>query len=89
MSPAVNDKQLPTLMLTTSSGALQLVSQEGVPWTREESLADVVAVRFIDLGEPEVEHARETMEHESFFSRLIRHLSEIQVSRIRSITTHD
>lgn len=77
----VDRKQLPSLVLTTSSGAVQLVSNDGLVWIREESLADVVAVRFIDLGEPEVEEIREVLAVESFFGRAVRHVLEIKVSR--------
>ncbi len=67
-------------MLTTSSGGLQLVKQDGNKWTREESLSEIAAVRFVDLGEPEVEEARHAMAEEGFAGRLIRHMLELRVS---------
>lgn len=52
----------------------------GAQWTREESLADVTAVKFVDLGEPEVEEVREVLDEEGFGARLVRHLGELKVS---------
>ncbi|ORY24884.1 putative endoplasmic reticulum protein [Naematelia encephala] len=81
VSSTVNAAQLPVLMLTTSSGALQLIqgsSQVTAKWTREESLAEIAEVRFIELGEPEVEEVRHLLADESFFGRLTRHIAEFQ-----------
>ena len=79
-------------MLASSSGALQLFKQEVCRWTREESLAEIDAVRFIDLGEPEVEEVRHLMTEEGFVGRLIRQIYELRVrieSSVRLITqTH-
>jgi hypothetical protein len=59
---------------------LQLIQNDGAQWTREEGLADIAAVRFVDLGEPEVEHAGHFIEEESVVGRLSRHLVELKVS---------
>jgi hypothetical protein len=67
-------------VVTTSSGAIQLVTPETIKWTREESLSEIAAVRFVDLGEPEVEEARHLMADETFAARLTRHISELKVS---------
>ncbi|KAK8846600.1 hypothetical protein IAR55_005686 [Kwoniella newhampshirensis] len=75
VSPSLDDKQLPTLVLATSSGAIQRMQLDTPGWVREESLADVKAVRFVDLSEPEVEEARGVMAEESFFGRTIRQLA--------------
>lgn len=75
----VKSEFMPTLMLTTSSGAMQLVHGQGIRWHREESLADIAAVRFVDLGEPEVEHTRMLLAEESFFQRITRHITELRV----------
>ncbi|WWC67488.1 uncharacterized protein I206_101396 [Kwoniella pini CBS 10737] len=77
-SPILNDKQLPTLILTTSSGAIQKMELDNPGWVREESLADIKAARFVDLGEPETEEVREVLAEESFFGRLSRHLAELK-----------
>ncbi|WVQ83875.1 hypothetical protein IAT38_006019 [Cryptococcus sp. DSM 104549] len=77
VSSTLDDKQLPTLVLTTSSGAIQNMRVNGSTWTREESLADITSVKFVDLGEPEVEEAREVMGEEGFFGRITRHLVQL------------
>lgn len=66
-------------LLITSTGASQYWQLGGVKWTREESLADVRAVRFVELGEPEVEDASGVMAGEGFLGRLVRHVSELKV----------
>jgi hypothetical protein len=71
--------QLPSVILTTSSGAIQLITPDTIAWTREESLSDIAAVRFVDLGEPEVEEARHLMTDETFVSRVTRHVAELKV----------
>ncbi|WWD21911.1 hypothetical protein CI109_106399 [Kwoniella shandongensis] len=76
VSPSLDAKQLPTLILSTSSGAIQRMALDAPGWIREESLADVKAVRFVDLGEPEVEEVRGVMAEESFVGRTIRQLAE-------------
>lgn len=88
-SSTLNAAQIPTLMLTTSTGALQLVKQEGSEWTREESLADIIAVRFVDLGEPEVEEVRHAMSEEGFAGRLIRHVLELRVDILTTKTKRE
>jgi len=45
-------------------------------------LSDIAAVRFIDLGEPEVEQAGHVIEEESTIGRLSRHLVELKVCHI-------
>ncbi|KIS00199.1 endoplasmic reticulum protein [Cryptococcus deuterogattii 2001/935-1] len=78
VSPSVNEKHLPSLILITSSKAIQRMQFDGAQWTREESLADVTAVKFVDLGEPEVEEVREVLDEEGFGARLVRHLGELK-----------
>lgn len=75
----VGPGQLPHIVLTTSSGAIRFVSQEKTFWTREESLADLAAVKFIELGEREVEEVRHVLAEEDLFARLARHLTELKV----------
>jgi hypothetical protein len=70
---------MPTLMLSTSSGALQLVHSHGIAWTREESLADIAVAKFVDLGEPEVQETKELLHDEGFVARATRHLTELKV----------
>ncbi|WOO77878.1 ER membrane protein complex subunit 1 [Vanrija pseudolonga] len=67
-----------SIVLTTASGAVQSVSDGSVAWTREESLADVVDVRFVDLGEPELDAALETLLDETFVGRVARQISDLR-----------
>ncbi|OCF34020.1 hypothetical protein I316_04366 [Kwoniella heveanensis BCC8398] len=78
VSSFLDDKQLPTLVLTTSNGAIQRMNLNSPGWVREESLADIRGVRFIELGEPEVEEVREVLAEEGFVGRLTRHIAEIK-----------
>lgn len=74
------DGHQPSLILFTSTSAIQYHASAdvGVKWTREESLADVVDVRFVDLGEPETEEALDHMVDESFVGRVVRQAIEIK-----------
>lgn len=76
----IGPKQLPHVVLTTSNGAIQLISQEKLFWTREEALSDLAAVKFIELGEREVEEARHVLAEEGFVARTLRHAVELKVS---------
>jgi len=58
---------------------MQFISQEATFWTREEALSDLAAVKFIELGEREVEEVRHVLAEENFFSRTLRHLTELKV----------
>ncbi|KAF8577387.1 DUF1620-domain-containing protein [Ramaria rubella] len=57
-------------MFTTSTGALQLWQQDEVQWTREESLAEIKNVEFVDLPEKKVAH--DALGNQNFLARLIR-----------------
>lgn len=76
----MNNNQLVTILTSSSTGALQLTQNDGTKWTREEGLSDLVAVRFVELGEPEVEQVGHLIEEENVFGRLARHLVELKVS---------
>ncbi|WVQ76617.1 hypothetical protein IAR50_006290 [Cryptococcus sp. DSM 104548] len=79
VSPLLDAKHLPSLVLTTSASTILRSQFDSPPlWVREEALADVVAAKFIDLGEPEVEEVREIIGEESFMSRSIRHLEALK-----------
>lgn len=49
-------------------------------WTREESLANIVAVKFIDLGERQIEETKQILADENTVQRLTRHFIELKVS---------
>ncbi|WVR04286.1 hypothetical protein IAU60_001286 [Kwoniella sp. DSM 27419] len=78
VSPYVDAKQLPILVLHTSSGATQRMELDVPGWVREESLAQIKVTRFIELGEPEVEEVREVLAEEGFVGRTTRHLAELK-----------
>ncbi|ODN75169.1 hypothetical protein, variant 3 [Cryptococcus amylolentus CBS 6039] len=79
VSPSLDAKHLPSLVLTTSASAILRSQFDSLPlWVREEALADVVAAKFVDLGEPEVEEVREILGEESFVGRSVRHLEALK-----------
>lgn len=86
-SSKVNNAQLVTLLITSSSGSVQLVQQDGTKWTREEGLSNLASVEFIDLGEPEVEQVGHMIEEEGFAGRTARHLAALRVSPSGSKTS--
>ncbi|KAF8508073.1 DUF1620-domain-containing protein [Gautieria morchelliformis] len=61
-------------MFTTSTGALQLWQQEAVQWTREESLAEIQAVEFVDL--PEKKIVEDALDGHNFIKRLLRQIKD-------------
>ena len=77
----VGTTQMPQILLTTSSDALLLVGRDTTRWTREESLSDIAAVRFLALGEREVEETSHILADETFAERLLRHTKQLKVSR--------
>lgn len=73
------DGDQPNLVFVTSTAAIQYhAGAQGVKVSREESLADIVDVRFVDLGEPETEEALEAMVEETFGQRIVRQLGEVK-----------
>ena len=70
---------MPQILLTTSSGASVLVEQDASKWLREESLAGIAAVRFVALGEREVEQVGHLLTEETFIERTSRHLLALKV----------
>lgn len=64
-------------MFTTSTGALQLWQQEVVQWTREESLAEVQTLEFVDLPEKKVVEV--ALDGQNFLTRLLRQIGEARV----------
>lgn len=78
-SSKVNNNQLVTILTSSSTGSLQLIQNDGTKWTREEGLSNLAAVRFVELGEPEVEQVGHVIEEETVFGRVARHLVELKV----------
>lgn len=85
MNANIGPGHMPHMALTTSSGAIAFVSQEKTFWVREESLADLAAVRLIELGEREVEEVQHVLDEEDFVGRLTRHLLELKVGGLFSM----
>lgn len=73
---------LSRLVLTTTTGSVQLWQQDQHQWTREESLTDVRVAEMVELPEPLVAASQLGAEEtESFGSRLQRQLTDAQVNR--------
>ncbi|KAJ7663918.1 DUF1620-domain-containing protein [Mycena polygramma] len=63
------------LVITTSTGAVQLWEQDQLVWGREEGLAAIDRATFVELPLPE-RVARVNVDGESFFSRLTRQIED-------------
>jgi hypothetical protein len=68
-----------SVVLTTSTGAIQLWNQEAIAWTREEGLSHIQKTRFVELPERKVEVANVVLHNEDLVSRLTRHVGELKV----------
>ncbi|KZT21772.1 DUF1620-domain-containing protein [Neolentinus lepideus HHB14362 ss-1] len=64
---------LTRLFLTTTTGAVQLWQKDSLQWTREEGLATIGAVEFVDLPEEKVVHSSKS---EVFLERVVRHFKD-------------
>lgn len=77
-------QQSPQILVITSNSNMQLVTEDKTgqyaKWTRDEELADIAFVRFVDLGEPEIEEARHLLADENFAGRLFRHVRMLKAS---------
>lgn len=70
-----------SVVLTTSTGAIQLWNQDSVAWTREEGLSHIQQTRFVELPEKKVEVANVVLHNEDLVSRLTRHVGQLKVRR--------
>ncbi|KAF8872794.1 hypothetical protein CPB84DRAFT_1854287 [Gymnopilus junonius] len=64
------------ILVTTSTGAVQLWDQHQLKWSREEALATVTLAEFVEV--PEVASASDVAASEGFVSRVSRQISEAQ-----------
>ncbi|GBE86822.1 hypothetical protein SCP_1000640 [Sparassis crispa] len=71
-------KVISRLVLTTSTGAVQLWQQDQLHWTREEALSDIRVAEFVELPERKIIAALGREEEETFMARLVRQTSEAQ-----------
>ena len=73
-------------MFTTSTGALQLWQQDAIQWTREESLAEIQSVDFVDL--PERKAIEDALDGHNFLTRVLRQIREARVWLCSFIPIH-
>ena len=67
------------LLVSTSSGAIQLWQKGELKWTREESLATTTLAEFVELPERVASESNPRIGGEGFVSRVIRQISDAQV----------
>ena len=70
---------LSRIVATTTTGAVQLWLEDKMQWTREESLSTVAIAEFVELPERKAIQSS-VAESENFVSRVLRHISDAQVS---------
>ena len=69
---------LSRIVVTTTTGAVQLWLEDKVQWTREESLSTIALAEFVELPERKaIQSSHE--ESENLFGRVLRHISDAQV----------
>ncbi|KAF9259043.1 DUF1620-domain-containing protein [Marasmius fiardii PR-910] len=72
------------LVVTTSAGTVQLWQQDGLQWSRDESLAEITATEFVEL--PETVMAGSTENREGFVERLKR--QSVQAKNLPNYIIH-
>ena len=68
------------VLLTTSTGAIQLWEQHELKWTREEALTGITVAEFVEIPEKVASESGEGEDSESFTTRLTRQISDAKVS---------
>ncbi|CAE6492839.1 unnamed protein product [Rhizoctonia solani] len=66
------------MLLTTSTGAVQLWQLQDLQWTRDEALADIQVAALVDLPERKIAEEIATSEHRGFAERMIFHMVAAQ-----------
>ncbi|CAE6393262.1 unnamed protein product [Rhizoctonia solani] len=66
------------MLLTTSTGAVQLWQLQDLQWTRDESLSEIKVAALVDLPERKIAEEIDISEHRGFAERLIFHLVAAQ-----------
>ena len=66
------------LVVTTTTGAIQLWEQSSLKWTREESLALTAIAELVEIPEKIASEAGHDL-NEGFVARLTRHVIDAQV----------
>ncbi|KAJ9115119.1 hypothetical protein QFC22_005449 [Naganishia vaughanmartiniae] len=65
-----------SVVLTTSTGAIQLWQQDECLWTREEGLSSIQGTRFVELPEKKVQDVDAVLHDEGLVARLVRHAGQ-------------
>lgn len=76
------------LVITTTTGAIQLWEQNNLKWTREESLALTAIAELVEIPEKVASEAGHDL-NEGFVARLTRHVIDAQVRCILHPRSHD
>ncbi|KAJ1304201.1 hypothetical protein OPQ81_008601 [Rhizoctonia solani] len=66
------------MLLTTSTGAVQLWQLQELQWTRDEALAEIKVAALVDLPERKIAEEIATSEHRGLAERLIFHMVAAQ-----------
>ncbi|CAE6440307.1 unnamed protein product, partial [Rhizoctonia solani] len=66
------------MLLTTSTGAVQLWQLHDLQWTRDEALTDIKVAALVDLPENKIAEEIASSEHRGFLERLIFHIVATQ-----------
>ncbi|KAG0701659.1 hypothetical protein DFH29DRAFT_925728 [Suillus ampliporus] len=64
------------VLLTTSTGSIQLWQHDKMQWVREEALASIQVAEFVELPEKKVIMSHAAVDEEGYFVRLQRQLSD-------------
>jgi hypothetical protein len=75
-----NGEILHQVLISTYTGNVQLIEGAQLKWNRDEALTTAVVSEFVELPPPKAvvgDH-----DDESFVGRLIRHIGDLQASRI-------
>ena len=75
----------PHFFVSAETGSVQLWSEGGVKWKREEALASIAAAEFVEFPEQQAAETLHAETKEGFFGRLARHIVDAQVIHFFSI----
>ncbi|KAG2355552.1 hypothetical protein BDR07DRAFT_1613621 [Suillus spraguei] len=64
------------MLLTTTTGSVQLWQHDRLRWVREEALASIQVAEFVELPEKKVVMSHAVVDEEGYFERLQRQLSD-------------
>jgi len=63
------------MLLTTSTGSMQLWQHDKMQWMREEALASIRVAEFVELPEKKLVVSHAAVDEDGYFARLQRQLS--------------